>query len=1727
MQGFPFQLSRWLALLILLGLGWAGLASAQNADAFSVSPAQVTVGDIVTATYSYTTQPNTITLDWGDGTRDAQALDRGSAVHRYEKAGTYTVVLLLQNQAVSRQIIRVAQATACQITAQPSPAAPGQSVTITVTFTGPADSKYGLDFGDGGTNNFGTPGQDHSISFQHPYSQSGPKVVLLLDLATQRPLCQAVITVAAPVPTLSLDPNPAQVGQSVTATLGNLLAGAVYSLDWGDGTMVPATGTLKHAYSAPGVYIVKLSTPAAAAPVTASLTVRAPTPTLGVDPNSALVGQPVTASLENLLPTLSYTLDWGDGSAAPISASGKASAQHAYLAPGVYAVKLSAEGLAPVVVSLRVNLSAPTLSLDPSPADIGQSVTASLGNLAAGISYSLDWGDGTTVPATGSPKHVYPAPGVYLVKLSADGIAPVTASLTVRVPTPTLSAAPSPASVGETVTATPGTLAPGLSYTLDWGDGAAVAITGPLKHQYAAPGVYVLKLSVDGAAPATFPLTVGAALKVKQLDLHFVKTYDKASPAVLLGSRLDAALDLQYEGQGQLTGELQLDGKTLANVNLSAVRGKTLVSFPLPNLPTSDLGLHTLTYIPTPAAGEVPVSSTPPALTYTVIPVPTELEIDGFVFKITALKNPDFAALAGTASHTLIVGGVEAFRDVSVSFTNLTVESVSDERVKVTDGQIVMNLNTFKTTPLPAGLGGFTLIPASVQFTPSSADFSGQVSLAITCQPPAKPSFPDQQYFLENHPTLLDLVSGGIQQFVVDPVNDLNQKGALPVFAAPIRPISIRGQGQAVIRTASTRTLAQVGAGAFGSANLLGHSQDFRFAALQGKPPLASVVSGAALGNVITDATKYCRPDPRFTSPITAALRPDSGDLYGSTSASLGNLPVPTTPLTLTGDSALTLDLSASQTADTVAGVLAAYDSQPSIAKPPSGDAWMGLVLDKVQPGFDTARMPPTTATLRSGYTFGGDLGAGSFTDRGWTFNLTGLSLTAVENTLGGSDGAATTTVLLFETPANVAVTVTAGGFHYALTDSLARDFGKSDFSAGGGAWVERGTALDLQINSSSWNLRELSTLKPPQAGGGGIRGGVLLGDFASSVSGGLKYVGNVPAMQGGQSASSAISSAISASASRLVSGMLGKTVTGSGSASGSAGSSAGPSSGSGSFVDSSGAARLSGGVKSILGLPSASLDDGVATLNTLTFTSDGSVRFGESSLSTAFQRKSADGLSLASLSSPDFKLLGQTFNVTAAVIGRSGGGYVLGLDGKQQLSSLMPSVKTQMRYHVSGGKNLDLSLHTDAFSKQVDPNATIHVNGSDVFVALTGAGMISSSPVRASLGAVTDTPSLGLKEVPGGYELTVAGGLDTGSGASVMKVTAEALFGLTDDPYFYVKAAIDSRTPIFSVLGAFNLYGFTGGVAYNMKWPDNASIPQYALRPVKSGDHRVQIIGGLTAAFEDGNSLHFKSIFKIDTQRGFELTADGWILTSMNQGVFGSQAAQSRLLISVTGEGFDMLGCLGPQSIGGLNCNDLRTFTLAGVVDITAWLQVRIADQKFVKIGTYSNPISAHLNVPLLGGVESRGYLIFGQALENGDRRDNLKGEGLFTGYAFDARFGIAGSLGEIGWPLSCYPWARASLGYGLDIDVGLQINPISFDAAAGFHADLDVRAGCAGRDRPFANQQEIMAWNGKSLGLTLGADINGHLRAFDPIAFDGNATLHVDLPVIPTFDVSAGVSF
>ena len=498
---------------------------AAPAATLSLDPNPALVGQTVTATLgNLTVGVSGHSLDWGDGTIvPVNGVGQAILKHAYTSPGVYIVKLNAGGAPVTASL--TVRASAPILSLDPNPALVGQ--TVTATFENlQFEATYSLDWGDGTVATLG--GANGKATAKHSYASPGTYLVKLSLGGV--PAVTATENVRAPAPTLSLDPNPALVGQAVTASLGNLLPNLPYTLDWGDGTTTPVNGSggkasAKHTYTAPGVFIVKLSADGIT-PVTASLSVRPPAAGLSVDPNPATVGQDVTATMSSLLPGLPYTLNWGDGTSVPVTGSGTASAKHKYAAPGVFIVTLSADGVAPVTVSVNVRAPAPTLSVDPNPASLGQPVTASLDNLLPSLSYTLEWGDGTSVPVSGngkaSVKHSYAAPGIYLLRFSQDGIAPVTVTLTVTAPTATLSLDPNPALVAQPVTATLGSLVPSFAYTLDWGDGATSPVSGgngsaSVKHAYGAPGTYLVKLLRDGSAPVTASVNVrppNAALAV-------------------------------------------------------------------------------------------------------------------------------------------------------------------------------------------------------------------------------------------------------------------------------------------------------------------------------------------------------------------------------------------------------------------------------------------------------------------------------------------------------------------------------------------------------------------------------------------------------------------------------------------------------------------------------------------------------------------------------------------------------------------------------------------------------------------------------------------------------------------------------------------------------------------------------------------------------------------------------------------------------------------------------------------------------------------------------------------------------------------------------------------------------------------------------------------------------------------------------------------------------------
>ncbi|ULH16967.1 hypothetical protein MF271_17450 (plasmid) [Deinococcus sp. KNUC1210] len=368
------------------------------------------------------------------------------------------------------------------------------------------------------------------------------------------PAAVQVVTITLPAPTLSVTPSSGLTGSTFTAALGNLVQGVTYTLDWADGTTEAVTGSgnvaRSHVYTSAGTFAVRL-TAQGTAPVVGTVTVTNPAPTLSVTPTTADVGATFTAALENLVAGVPYTLDWGDGTTEAVTGSGTTSRLHVYAAPGTFSVRVSARGGVPAVAVVNVTVPAPALNVTPASAVLGDPVTATVSGTVKTVTYTLDWGDGQTEALSGAAsytaKHTYQGSGVYVVRVTAAGVPPVTASVNITAAAPTLSVQPSPGLVGQAITASFGNLKNLQSYTLTWGDASAPETfqgsSAPRTHTYTQSGTFQVQLATPGAAPAVQPevITYGCTLS-------------QTSGTVQAGQSATFTLSGQDIGGGKLAG---------------------------------------------------------------------------------------------------------------------------------------------------------------------------------------------------------------------------------------------------------------------------------------------------------------------------------------------------------------------------------------------------------------------------------------------------------------------------------------------------------------------------------------------------------------------------------------------------------------------------------------------------------------------------------------------------------------------------------------------------------------------------------------------------------------------------------------------------------------------------------------------------------------------------------------------------------------------------------------------------------------------------------------------------------------------------------------------------------------------------------------------------------------------------------------------------------------------
>lgn len=171
--------------------------------------------------------------------------------------------------------------------------------------------------------------------------------------------------------------------------------------------------------------------------------------------------------------------------------------------------------------SLEIHRVAPALKVDAGP-DIATQEGAEVafrGRVAEnpGLTYTWNFGDGSTASGTLTPQHRYADNGVYTATLAvSDGYTTTSDSTTITVSNvaPTAYMAPGPyvVAAGESLTLnasaadpSPADTAAGFTYTWDFGDGTPARSGRELvepSHTYGTPGIYTIRLSAtdkDGA----------------------------------------------------------------------------------------------------------------------------------------------------------------------------------------------------------------------------------------------------------------------------------------------------------------------------------------------------------------------------------------------------------------------------------------------------------------------------------------------------------------------------------------------------------------------------------------------------------------------------------------------------------------------------------------------------------------------------------------------------------------------------------------------------------------------------------------------------------------------------------------------------------------------------------------------------------------------------------------------------------------------------------------------------------------------------------------------------------------------------------------------------------------------------------------------------------------------------------------------------------------------------
>jgi PKD repeat protein len=490
---------------------------------FRFNASRVEVGQAVVFTDRSAGEPTEWQWSFGDGSGGS-----GSTVsHVYRLPGSYEVTLTATNaegsDTSSPAVITVFDKVDPPIAAIGGGlqnANVGQQVSYFSRSTGnPTVLQWS--FGDGTTSS--------GAAVQHAWTKGGTYVVTLAvsNSAGTNSITSTIIvadTVLLPESRFTVSQNTAEEGQSLRFQSLSINGPTQLVWDFGDGAGASGA-SVTHTYNRAGTYTVSLRATNAAGNdiATQSITVvaqlPAPVAAFSFSPNTITTNTGVVFTDESSggAPT-SWSWDFGDGTAAVAQRN----PTHMFERVGTYVVRLTvanAKGTSTAQRNVTVLPAAPEASFSFAPiaplagAAVQFNDTSTGG---AGTSWLWNFGDGATSTAR-NPTHAFAANGSYDVRLTvtnASGSSPWTRRVDVSplAPVAAFDFAPTaPTTAAPVVFHNTSTGGDASTIRWDFGDSTPTSSTPSPSHAYAAPGAYVVRLTmanVTGTSSATLTVTV-------------------------------------------------------------------------------------------------------------------------------------------------------------------------------------------------------------------------------------------------------------------------------------------------------------------------------------------------------------------------------------------------------------------------------------------------------------------------------------------------------------------------------------------------------------------------------------------------------------------------------------------------------------------------------------------------------------------------------------------------------------------------------------------------------------------------------------------------------------------------------------------------------------------------------------------------------------------------------------------------------------------------------------------------------------------------------------------------------------------------------------------------------------------------------------------------------------------------------------------------------------------